>query len=517
MKHTLFILALITATIQTFAQSPRIKLNQITKDSVTGSVLISSPTDSGMIYSRDLFISYGADTVLILNGDTLAATSGIISSVLSDGVTITGNGTTGSELTVDTATVIATKQDLDLYYLDSNPDGYTSNTGTVTSVGGTGTVNGISLSGTVTSSGDLTLGGTLSGVDLASQVTGTLPVANGGTGSASQNFVDLTTTQTVGGAKTFTSALTQSGGDVNFDSGTLFVDEDVNRVGIGTSSPQGFLSIEQEFPSSTTLGFTISDPNYTGLFQVFSNASGFFLPTFEGYTGPDANNGSGTYYPFGIGIVGSIDTIQDVYNSNFALVEIQGREYDNFPSGAGLVENANIFNINNAGAPLLTVAANGDTGIGTTSPSYKLDVNGNVRADTYYYDVTSTLQSSSDSRLKQNISDMDNVLDKLKELELVKYEWNENMYKKLEGRTSQSKLGGTFQGMIAQQVESLFPQYVGEDADGYKTLSYVSFVIPLLKGFQEQQTIIETQATEIEQLKTLITELSNRLTILENN
>ncbi len=35
------------------------------------------------------------------------------------------------------------------------------------------------------------------------KVTGTLPVANGGTGSATQNFVDLTTTQTVNGLKTF--------------------------------------------------------------------------------------------------------------------------------------------------------------------------------------------------------------------------------------------------------------------------------------------------------------------------
>ena len=54
--------------------------------------------------------------------------------------------------------------------------------GTVTSVGGTGTVNGITLTGTVTTSGSLTLGGTLSGVSLTTQVTGTLPVANGGTG-----------------------------------------------------------------------------------------------------------------------------------------------------------------------------------------------------------------------------------------------------------------------------------------------------------------------------------------------
>lgn len=70
-------------------------------------------------------------------------------------------------------------------YPASNPNGYTSNTGTVTSVSGTGTVNGITLTGTVTSSGSLTLGGTLSGVNLTTQVTDTLPVANGGTGLTS--------------------------------------------------------------------------------------------------------------------------------------------------------------------------------------------------------------------------------------------------------------------------------------------------------------------------------------------
>jgi hypothetical protein len=43
------------------------------------------------------------------------------------------------------------------------------------------------------------------GLPLTTGVTGTLPVANGGTGSATQNFVDLTSTQTIGGAKTFTS------------------------------------------------------------------------------------------------------------------------------------------------------------------------------------------------------------------------------------------------------------------------------------------------------------------------
>jgi hypothetical protein len=67
----------------------------------------------------------------------------------------------------------------------NTPTWTTPTTGTVTSVGGTGTVNGITLTGTVTSTGNLTLGGTLSGVDLTTQVTGTLPVANGGTGLTS--------------------------------------------------------------------------------------------------------------------------------------------------------------------------------------------------------------------------------------------------------------------------------------------------------------------------------------------
>jgi hypothetical protein len=60
-----------------------------------------------------------------------------------------------------------------------------SSVGTVTSVAGTGTVNGITLTGTVTSTGSLTLGGTLANVNLTSQVTGTLPAANGGTGITS--------------------------------------------------------------------------------------------------------------------------------------------------------------------------------------------------------------------------------------------------------------------------------------------------------------------------------------------
>ena len=114
-------------------------------------------------------------------------------------------------------------------YPAANPNGYTSNTGTVTSVGGTGSVNGITLTGTVTTAGSLTLGGTLSNVSLSTQVTGTLPVANGGTGitsfgtgvatflgtPSSANLAAAVTGETGSGALVFGTSPTVSGVTLN--------------------------------------------------------------------------------------------------------------------------------------------------------------------------------------------------------------------------------------------------------------------------------------------------------------
>lgn len=106
--------------------------------------------------------------------------------------------------------------------------------GTVTSVGGTGTVNGITLSGTVTTAGNLTLGGALSGVSLTTQVSGILPVANGGNGlGAAYTVATLPTPGTQGRRSWVTNALAPvflaapvGGGAVVcpvFDNGTAWV------------------------------------------------------------------------------------------------------------------------------------------------------------------------------------------------------------------------------------------------------------------------------------------------------
>jgi hypothetical protein len=65
-----------------------------------------------------------------------------------------------------------------------------SSGGTVTSVGGTGTVSGISLSGTVTTTGNLTLGGTLN-LSSPPAIGGTAPAAITGTTITATTFVGV--------------------------------------------------------------------------------------------------------------------------------------------------------------------------------------------------------------------------------------------------------------------------------------------------------------------------------------
>jgi len=61
-------------------------------------------------------------------------------------------------------------------------------------------------------------------------------------------------------------------------------------------------------------------------------------------------------------------------------------------------------------------------------------------------------------------------------------------------------------------------EFVGYSLEGKADgINYSQLTTLTVKAIQEQQAIIESQATEIETLKTLITELSNRLQILENN
>jgi hypothetical protein len=165
--------------------------------------------------------------------------------------------------------------------------------GTVTSVGGTGTVNGITLTGTVTSSGSLTLGGTLSGVNLASQVTGTLPVSNGGTGSTS-----LTGVVIGNGTSAFTVKTNPSGAfvgttDTQTLSGKTITGEREVRVAGGTGGSYAVDLATGNYFSRTfnaTASITVSNVPSSGTAQMFifdiTNAGGYAITWMTGTVWP---------------------------------------------------------------------------------------------------------------------------------------------------------------------------------------------------------------------------------------
>jgi hypothetical protein len=208
--------------------------------------------------------TYSGSTSITLNGTSFeraALTGDVTASANANATTIAANAVTFAKFQQIATSTILGRNDAgtgnvealtaaEVRTLLNVADGATANTGTVTSVSGAGTVDGLTLTGTVTSSGSLTLGGTLS-TSAASITSGTLAVARGGTGQTSYANGELLIGNTTGGTLA-KATLTQG-------------------TGITITNGAGSITVTNASPNATHTG----DVTGSGALTIANNAVTF--------------------------------------------------------------------------------------------------------------------------------------------------------------------------------------------------------------------------------------------------
>ena len=225
------------------------------------------------------------------------------------------------------------------------------------------------------------------------------------------------------------------------------------NVGIGTSSPGSMLQIEDD--TSGELALMIHNRDNEGSERLYFGTS----------SGSDA----------GITVWGSSNT---AYMGKW-------RFFNNKTSGN--------YDWVTSGSIKMTLANNGNLGIGTPIPSVALDVIGSI-------EYTGTITDVSDERLKENIHPIDGALEKVQAITGV--------YFNMIDTPEQTELG-----VIAQDVQKVLPEAVKvvDEENGYLGVSYTSLVpvlIEAVKALKEKNEALEIEnkalKQDVQQIKTAL-------------
>ena len=86
--------------------------------------------------------------------------------------------------------------------------------------------------------------------------------------------------------------------------------------------------------------------------------------------------------------------------------------------------------------------------------------------------------TSSDERLKDNVTLLSDPIDKISQIKGVNFVWNDESYDHLAGHDI---------GVLAQDVEKVLPEVVATRDDGYKAVRYEKMVPLLIEAIKDQQ------------------------------
>jgi len=105
-----------------------------------------------------------------------------------------------------------------------------------------------------------------------------------------------------------------------------------------------------------------------------------------------------------------------------------------------------------------------------------------------------TAFKSSDKRLKDNIVKIENPIEKIKKIGGYNFKWN-----KLGEKNTINK--GKDIGLIAQEIEDVFPEATTTRDNGYKAVQYEKMIPLLVECIKEHQNMIENLQGQVDKLK----------------
>ena len=352
--------------------------------------------------------------------------------------------------------------------------------------------------------------------DLLTVGVSVLPVVNGGTGKSSVTSKALllgngtsalteitkptaTSTQVLVASSTLDpswGATVAMSGDVSIDINGITTVSGISGKSIsGPLASGNILKYDGTnwVPSDPTSFYTFSNglTSSAGTVKLGGTLTGNTALTLGNYDLKfDATGGSGNFFIY-------------TGTGNFTVYSTNGKKFQISPDGSGYFSST--LNVDGdlkassnlqVGSPAVNrITVNG----GDLTVADDVEVDGDLWVDGNFNGV-------SDERLKTNIETLSGVLDKINQIRGVSFVFKD-----------QTKYAtGSQIGVIAQEIQKVFPELVHLGADGFYGVDYPHLTAVLLQAVKEQQTQMGSLQEKVQKQESRLSELQIQIDELKN-